>query len=193
MIALGLAVSFISFRGIVKDKFLTRIKKGAEKNDGLQKGAKKRLIKKSYHRRFCRRFFCFFGVKFSFSGTVFEYLPGVNGESPEKETIHHIKTPNEVRGIYMTSWVASTNNIRQGLVKLVEDTEINSIVIDIKDYTGKVAFLMKNPKVLEIGSSEDRVKDMKEFIKELHRKNIYIISRIAVFQDQYLPSKQRIW
>ena len=29
---------------------------------------------------------------------------------------------------------------------------------------------MKNPKVLEIGSSEDRVKDMKEFIKELHRK-----------------------
>ena len=37
MIALGLAVSFISFRGIVKDKFLTRIKKGAEKNDGLQK------------------------------------------------------------------------------------------------------------------------------------------------------------
>lgn len=37
MIALGLAVSFISFRGIVKDKFLARMKKGEEKNDGLQK------------------------------------------------------------------------------------------------------------------------------------------------------------
>ena len=105
---------------------------------------------------------------------------------PEKEIIHHIKTPEEVKGIYMTSWVASTNSIREGLVKIIEDTEINSVVIDIKDYTGKIAFLMKNPKVLEIGSSENRVKDMKEFIEELHVKNVYIIGRIAVFQDPYL-------
>ena len=39
MIALGLAVSFISFRGIVKDKFLARMKKFEEKNDGLQKNS----------------------------------------------------------------------------------------------------------------------------------------------------------
>ena len=37
MITLGLAVSFISFRGIIKDKFLARTKKNEEKNDGLQK------------------------------------------------------------------------------------------------------------------------------------------------------------
>jgi len=37
MIALGLAVSFISFRGIIKDKFLARMNKGEEKNNGLQK------------------------------------------------------------------------------------------------------------------------------------------------------------
>ena len=37
MIALGLAVSFISFRGIIKDKFLARIEKSEEKNNGLQK------------------------------------------------------------------------------------------------------------------------------------------------------------
>lgn len=37
MIVLGLAVSFISFRGIVKDKFLAGAKKIEEKNDGLQK------------------------------------------------------------------------------------------------------------------------------------------------------------
>lgn len=39
MIALGLAVSFISFRGIVKDKFLAGAKKIEEKNDGLQKNS----------------------------------------------------------------------------------------------------------------------------------------------------------
>ena len=36
MIALGLAVSFISFRSIIKDKFLARVKKGEEKNNVLQ-------------------------------------------------------------------------------------------------------------------------------------------------------------
>ena len=37
MIALGLAVSFISFRGIIKDKLLAKMKKSEEKNNGLQK------------------------------------------------------------------------------------------------------------------------------------------------------------
>jgi len=36
MIALGLAVSFISFRGIIKDKFLARMNKGEGKNNVLQ-------------------------------------------------------------------------------------------------------------------------------------------------------------
>ena len=36
MIALGLAVSFISFRGIIKDKFLARMNKSEEKNNVLQ-------------------------------------------------------------------------------------------------------------------------------------------------------------
>jgi len=148
---------------------------------------KKHLTKKRFiTAAFVAAFFVFLGFSFPYSGIVFEYLPGVAGVLQEKETVHHIKTPNEVRGIYMTSWVASTDSIRRGLVKIAEDTEINSIVIDIKDYTGKVAFLMKNQKVKEAGSSEDRVKDMKKFLEELHSKNIYVIGRIAVFQDPYL-------
>ena len=150
------------------------------------KKKKKLLIKKKFIAAvFAAGFFIFLGFSFPFSGIVFEYLPGVGGEL-EKETVWHIKTPDEVKGIYMTSWVASTNSIREGLVKIIEDTEINSVVIDIKDYTGKIAFLMKNPKVLEIGSSENRIKDMEEFIEELHAKNVYVIGRIAVFQDPYL-------
>src|SRR3989344_1745821 len=109
-----------------------------------KKGTKKHLTKKRLITAvFAAAFFVFLGFSFPFSGIVFEYLPGVAGVLQEKETIRHIKMPNEVRGIYMTSWVASTDSIRRGLVKIAEDTEINSIVIDIKDYTGKVAFLMK--------------------------------------------------
>ena len=41
----------------------------------------------------------------------------------------------------------------------------------------------------EVGSSENRISDIKEFIKILHDKNIYVIGRISVFQDPQLVSK----
>ena len=151
-----------------------------------KKRTKKYPIKKRFIIAvFVASFFVWGGLNFPFSGVVFEYLASNDG-TPEKDIVHHIKTPDEVRGIYMTSWIASTKSLRDKLIKLVEDTELNSLIIDVKDYTGKVAFLMKNQKVLEAGSSEERIKDIKEFIEELHGKNIYTIGRIAVFQDSYL-------
>src|SRR3989344_6017512 len=48
----------------------------------------------------------------------------------------YVGTPESVRGIYMTSWIASSQNLRADLVKLIDDTELNAIVIDIKDYSG---------------------------------------------------------
>jgi len=153
----------------------------------MRKKQKKRLVKKRFIIAFFAvAFFVFYLLNFSFSKMVFEYSSGDNGDMPKKEVVHHIKTPQGVRGIYMTSWVASTNSIRNGLIKIAEETEVNSIIVDIKDYTGKVAFLMDNPKVKEFNSSENRIKDIKNFIKESHDKNIYVIGRIAVFQDPFL-------
>jgi hypothetical protein len=85
----------------------------------------------------------------------------------------------------MTSWVASQKNMRTELVKLIDETELNAIVMDIKDYSGKIVFKISSPKLKAYGSEEIRVRDLKEFIEELHRKNIYVIARIAVFQDAY--------
>ena len=64
------------------------------------------------------------------------------GESavPVKKIISHMTTPSQVKAIYMTNWVAGSKNLRSSLVKIADETEINSIVIDIKDYTGKIMF-----------------------------------------------------
>lgn len=97
----------------------------------------------------------------------------------------HVTTPEPLKGIYMTSWVASNHELRNGLVKIIDDTEINTVVIDVKDYTGKIVYAVTNPKLKEFGSEEVRVKDMQEFVDTLHKKGIYVIGRIAVFQDAY--------
>ncbi len=111
----------------------------------------------------------------------------VDGEKPFVAT--HIDTPDQVKALYMTSWVAGTPSLRNNIVRLVDETEINSLVIDIKDDTGRVSFEVWNPKLKEYGSEEVRIRDLREFIGRLHEKNIYIIGRIASFQDPYMVKK----
>ncbi len=89
---------------------------------------------------------------------------------PSKSVITHIKTPEHVKAIYMSSWVAGTPSIRSKLIKLIDDTELNAVVIDVKDNTGLVSW-------------NGRINDLDVLIKELHEKNIYVIARIAAFQD----------
>lgn len=107
----------------------------------------------------------------------------------EKFVATHVKTPDAVKAIYMTSWVAGTSSFREKLVKIADETEINSIIIDIKDYTGKIAFKVEDPLLKEVGADENRISDIREFIERLHEKDIYVIGRISVFQDPYYVSK----
>jgi hypothetical protein len=97
----------------------------------------------------------------------------------------YIKTPESVKGIYMTSWVASNKAMRENLVKIIDETEINTVVIDIKDYSGKIVFKITNPELKKFGSEEVRINDLQEFVETLHKKGIYVVGRVAVFQDAY--------
>jgi hypothetical protein len=94
-----------------------------------------------------------------------------------------------MKALYMTAWVAGTPSIRERVIKLIEETEANAIVIDIKDATGRVAFNIDSEPFKSLGSSDNRIPAIKELIARLHDKEIYVIGRIAVFQDPYLIKK----
>lgn len=107
---------------------------------------------------------------------------------PEKDI--HLKTPEAVKAVYFTNWAAGTPSFRKHMFDLFDGTILNSVVIDIKDYSGKVSIPMEDEWLKSFGSFEDRVPDIREFIEELHKKNIYVIGRVSVFQDPFL-SKSR--
>lgn len=90
----------------------------------------------------------------------------------------------------MTSCVVGTPSLRQGLVKLIDETEINSVVIDVKDFSGTISFDPQDPD-WEPAWAEARcgAQDMKEFLATLHEKGIFIIARVTVFQDPFYTSK----
>ncbi len=108
---------------------------------------------------------------------------------PEKVFVAtHVKTPKAVKAIYMTQCVVSTPSFRKSLVKLIEATELNSVVIDIKDFTGSIVFKSDNQLLKDNAGKGCRTSDIIEFIDKLHKKGIYVIGRITVFQDPYYTS-----
>ena len=113
-------------------------------------------------------------------------------EKPYKAT--HVKKPDSVKAIYMTACAASSSSFRNGLIDLIDTTELNSIVINIKDETGKIAFDVDNPvlkdSVAQLSEGECKIIDIKELLEYLHSKNIYVIGRLPVFQDLYMTKKR---
>lgn len=101
----------------------------------------------------------------------------------------HVKTPSAVKGIYMSQCVVGTPSFRDELVALAEETEINSIVIDIKDFTGTIGFPTDHPLLKDAAMQECGAADMRDFIARLHEKGIYVIGRITVFQDPFYTKK----
>mgnify|MGYP001576078707 CR=1 FL=1 len=97
----------------------------------------------------------------------------------------HKTTPSAVRAIYMTQCAVGTPSFRKDLVGLIDTTELNAVVIDIKDYTGRLAFTPADHSLKESVSDACGARDMEAFVKELHDKNIYVIGRITVFQDPF--------
>ena len=97
--------------------------------------------------------------------------------------------PIKVKGIYITGAMAGTKNMKN-LVELVETTEMNAIVLDIKNDGGNVTYKMDNAQAQSIGACVRYVKDMPALIKELHGKGIYVIGRIVCFKDPILARKR---
>ncbi len=100
--------------------------------------------------------------------------------------VQHQPLPQPVEAIYMTSCVAGTLSFREKLVKLIEETEINSVIIDVKDYSGTISFKPESDSWKPAWeNSECGAPDMREFVSELHNKGIFVIARVTVFQDPF--------
>lgn len=94
------------------------------------------------------------------------------------------RKPVQVKGIYLTATKAN-NNI-DDLIELVDQTELNTMVIDIKDDNGYITYQMNNATAKEIHATSSTIQDLPALIKKLKEKNIYLIARIVTFKDPVL-------
>lgn len=114
---------------------------------------------------------------------------GVTAAVPRDPTVTHLKTPEPMYAIYMSQCVVGTKSFREKLVAMIEETSLNAVVIDIKDFSGSIGIPTSDPRFADVTLTSCGAYDIKEFIKTLHEKEIYVIGRITVFQDPSYSKK----
>ena len=99
---------------------------------------------------------------------------GLTHKSKSKEELiaEALEKSSNIKALYMTADVAWDNGagatrMRNNLVRIADETEINGFVIDVKEACGE-------------DYNEERVK---KFLGELHAKNIWAVARIVAFSD----------
>ena len=95
--------------------------------------------------------------------------------------------PNVVRGMYMTFFAIGGDDYRQQMYQLLDSTEINAVVIDVKGDYGLLSYKSNVPLANTIGAdSEPTVDDIDGLISTLHQHGAYVIGRVVVFKDNML-------
>jgi hypothetical protein len=103
-----------------------------------------------------------------------------------REVIAHVPLPPQAKTIYMTSCVAGTPSFRDDLIELMQETEINSVIIDVKDYSGTISFPAASPAWdAAWQSARCGTRGMQDLIATLHENGIFVMARITVFQDPF--------
>ncbi|WP_277406640.1 putative glycoside hydrolase [Lacrimispora xylanisolvens] len=103
------------------------------------------------------------------------------------------KTPVKVKGIYISGYMAGSEGF-QAILDKIEGTEINAVVIDVKNDDGRITFAMEGaPTVKEIGAEKKYIQDMPAMMAQLKAKGIYTIARVVAFRDPYLAEQKPEW
>jgi hypothetical protein len=92
-----------------------------------------------------------------------------------------------VRGIYLTGWTAGSKNHLNSLVAMIGRTNLNAMVIDVKD-DGEVSYDMDVPLVKECHASRSMF-NVDKLMALLKEHNIFPIARITCMRDTVVPKK----
>jgi len=97
--------------------------------------------------------------------------------------------PTEIRGVHVTMMLASLQGKLDQYASL-KDEGLNTIELDVKDENGTVAFSSPDvPLADEVGAAGNYYNPA-DVAEQLHAQGIYLIGRVAVFEDPVLSARR---
>ncbi|MBC7741457.1 MAG: hypothetical protein H7061_04615, partial [Bdellovibrionaceae bacterium] len=92
---------------------------------------------------------------------------------PQSRDLTVVLEPQVINGVYVQTGIFKNKNhpTMQNIMSLMKATELNAMVIDLKDDVGRVS------------------EGLKPYVAEMHAKGLYMIARIVTFKDNIGPRK----
>lgn len=120
---------------------------------------------------------------------IFRQDPGSAGEP--SQPVVPVEAP-KVKGIYVTAYSAGGARMAK-LIDLVDSTDLNSMVIDIKDDHGYLTYKTDNEELSKLSDPQPFIRDIGKLMDTLKEHDIYPIARVVVFKDTSLAEKHPKW
>jgi hypothetical protein len=99
--------------------------------------------------------------------------------------------PQVIRGVYLSYYGLGDARIRRRVLDLVERTELNGLVIDVKGDRGMIPYPTRIPLALAAGAQGPvRVENVEGLLAAMHDQGVYTVARIVAFKDTVLAHHQ---
>ncbi len=106
------------------------------------------------------------------------------GNTTTVEVVLPITYPG-LRGVHVTAAAWSNQQLRNGILALIDEGRIDTVQLDLKDDGGVVGFDTNVARAQEIGAVT-RFYDLDGAITTLHNRGVRVVGRIVTFRDPLL-------
>ena len=94
------------------------------------------------------------------------------------------ETPSPaIRGVYVSASTAGDPTAFGRILEMIDRTELNAVVVDVKTDWGNISFQTDEPLVKEVGATHAYIPDIGSFLETLRVHRVYRIARVVAFKD----------
>ncbi|MDE2433308.1 MAG: GTP-binding protein [Burkholderiales bacterium] len=102
--------------------------------------------------------------------------------------------PFRPKALYLSVFGIGSSTLRDAALDVIAHTELNALVIDVKDDRGLVPFRSASVAASGLGPQKPiTVSDMPALVKRLKAQGLYLIARVAVFKDDLWATAHPQW
>jgi hypothetical protein len=107
---------------------------------------------------------------------------------PAEGTIEVALVRQQIEAVYLTGPNAANPDIVEGLIRIADETEINAIVVDIKE---NYVWYDTGVRFFHDAEAVDPKFDPRELVARLHEHGIYAIARTVIFNDPIVAENRQ--
>ena len=111
--------------------------------------------------------------------------------TPMKGPLEVVMRPQAIKAAYLTYFGFGDRTIRSRVLDLLERTELNAVVIDVKGDRGWIIYPTRVEQALAIGAQGPAtLRDFDGMMADLKARGVYTIARIVTFKDNILATRR---